>query len=109
MATITAQTVTATGLAPVYSAVTASDQFIPDPNGLVYHVKNASGASINVTVTDAGFSPAGNVGGNPVVAVPAAGERFIYLNPALVNAATGFITVAHSGTTSVTAALFRGV
>jgi hypothetical protein len=109
MATITAQSVVATGLTPVYSAVTGSDQFLPDAGGLIYVIKNGGGSTDNVTITDSGNSPAGNTGTNPVVAVPAAGERWIYMNPALVNANTGFITVAHSFTTSVTAGLFRGV
>lgn len=109
MATITAQSVVATGLTPVYSAVSASDQFLPDAGGLVYVVKNGGASTDNVTITDSGNTAAGSAASNPVVAVPAGAERWIYINPALVNPNTGFVTVAHSFTTSVTAGLFRGV
>lgn len=109
MATITSQTVVAAGTTPSYGAVSASDQFLSDPGGLIYHVKNGGGSPDTVTVTDAGSTLAGNLGTAFTVSVPAGAERVIYMNPNLVNPSTGFITVTHSFTTSVTAALYRGV
>ena len=108
MALITPQTVAKTGTALTYGAVAASDTFVPDSGGTyVYHVKNGSGASVNVTLTDAGTSPAGNAAVNPVVAVPAGSDRFILVPASYVNPSTGLVTLAHSATASVTAALVR--
>jgi hypothetical protein len=109
MATITPQSVVATGTTPTYGAVSASDQFASDPGGLIYHVKNGGGSPDTVTVADGGTTGAGNTGQSSTVSVPAGAERVIYVNPQLVNASTGFITVTHSFITSVTAALYRGV
>lgn len=105
MATISAQQI-GTGTLVTYSAVTASDQFLPDDD-LVYEVNNASGSSMNVTFTDAGSTPGGNLGQALVVAVPAGQVRRTYVNRAFVNPTTGFITVAHSATATITAALVR--
>ena len=109
MATITAQSVVATGLTPTYSAVSASDQFLTDPAGLIYHVKNGGASPDTVAISDGGSTTAGNLGQSLTVSVPAGAERLIYVNPALVNPSTGLVTVTHSFTPSVTAALFRGV
>lgn len=109
MATITAQSVVATGTTPANGAASASDQFLADPAGLVYQVKNGGGSTDNVTFSDGGSTQGGNLGQSFTVAVPAGAERLIYVNPALVNPSTGFITVTHSFTTSVTANLYRGV
>lgn len=107
MATITAQSWGGV-VTPTYSAVSASDQFLPDPNGLVYIIKNGGGSTDNVSITDAGSTPGGNAGTAVAFTVPAGGERHVFVNQALQNPATGFITVTHSFTTSVTAGLFRG-
>jgi len=107
MALITAQSVVATGLAPVYSTPTASDTFLPD-DGLVLHVKNANASATNVTVVDGGATAAGNPGTAAAVSVPATtGDRMIAVSRAAVNPATGLITVTYSVTASVTAALIR--
>ena len=106
MALSTVQAISAGGLNPAYATPNSSESIVPSDRQFL-HVKNASGASMNVTVTDAGSTPAGNAGPAIVVAVPAAGERMIFLPTALANPSTGLITVAFSVTASITAALFR--
>jgi len=100
------QSITPAGLAPAYATPNATEQIVPNDRQFL-HVKNASGSSMNVTITDPGTTPAGNVATNPVIAVPAAGERMIFLNMNLMNTVTGTIQVAFSSTTSVTAAVLR--
>lgn len=110
MAELTLQAITATGLEPVYSAVSASDTVkVNTAQRNFLHVKNGSGGSVNVTIeavkTSARVPGVGVVTvGDLVVAVPAAEERMIgpiteaYLEP------DGEATVKFSGTASVTAA-----
>lgn len=108
MALITPQTIGRTGTALTYTAVNSSDTFVPDSGGTYFvHVKNGSGASINVTLDDAGTTPGGSSPTDPVVAVPAGADRFILLPPSYVNPSTGVVTISYSATTTVTAALVR--
>jgi hypothetical protein len=106
MAVIVAQGISSTPLTPVYSAVSASDTFLPDDD-LIYVVKNGGGSPDTVAVVDASTTQAGNASANLSFSVPAAGERWLYVNRNAVNPNTGFITVTHSFTTSVTAGLYR--
>jgi hypothetical protein len=109
MALLTAQQITTTGLAPVYSAVAASDT-IQAGAGLFLHVKNAGGSPDTVTLVDAGVTPGGSAATSPTVTVPATtGDRMIAIPSAFANTGTGLVTVNHSSTASVTAALIRGV
>jgi len=81
-----------------------SSESVAPVEDLTLHVKNASGSSINVTVVDAGFTPAGGTGTIAPVAVPATtGDMYIAIPYAAFNPATGLITVNFSATTSVTA------
>jgi len=108
MALLTPQAIVRAGLAPVLSAVNATDTITADGSTFVLHVKNANAGACTVTLTDAGSTPGGSSASNPTVTVPATtGERFIYIPNSLVNPATGLITVGYSPTASVTAALYR--
>jgi hypothetical protein len=108
MALITKQQVVMTGLTPVYSAVTASDTFAIDDD-LFLHVKNTSGTSCTVTISDASLTAGGSVATNPTVVVPiTTGDKMIGPIPnVFVNTTTGLVTVTYSTTASVTAALLR--
>lgn len=106
MALTTVQTVTLTGLNPSYATPSATEQVQPVERQFL-HVKNGSGSSMNVTVTDPGNTPAGSSAQSPVIAVPAGAERMIYLPTSLMSPVTGTIQVAFSATASVTAALLR--
>lgn len=110
MALLTPQVASRAGLAPVYSAVTASDT-IAQAGGVAtfLHVKNANAAACTVTLVDGGKTPAGSAAANPTVVVPATtGDRMIGPLPnSLADPSTGLITVQYSVTPSVTAALVQ--
>jgi hypothetical protein len=108
MALLTAQVVVKTGLAPVYTAVNASDTITPVSGAKQYlHVKNGNAAACTVTIVDAGTTAAGSAATNPTVVVPlTTGDRMIGpLSNALADPSTGLITVQYSLTPTVTAAL----
>jgi len=101
------------GLGPTYSAVTASDTFVPTAAGgaaTFLHVKNGNAASCTVTVVQ---KTACSYGSNTpthdlVVSVPATtGDRMIGPIPAerYQDPTTGVATVTYSVTATVTAAL----
>lgn len=76
MAALALQRPGITGLAPAYAAAgAAGDTFPADPHAIV-HVKNNSGASINVTVDSKTLCNQGT-DHDLVIAVPAGGERMI--------------------------------
>jgi hypothetical protein len=113
MAALTVQTMLRAGLAPAFTAVTASDTITVETGERTFlHVKNASGASINATlvafITSVKIPGVGSVPmPNQVVAVPAGGERMIGpIPPAFVDA-SGNATVNFSAQASVTAAAIR--
>jgi hypothetical protein len=106
MAALLAQVPVPVGLAPVYNAVSASDT-VPNLGGkTVLLVKNASGASINVTLVGQGKMGYITVP-NQVVAVPAGADRLISLDPALFNDSNGQVTVQTSAQASVTMAVIN--
>jgi hypothetical protein len=109
------QQVTEAGITPTYAAVGATDTFVPSAADydkvFILHVKNAGGSPDSVSVDDPNSQgPAGATAYNPdvTVSVTNAQERMIRLNPIrrYVNTGTGNVTVTHSFTTSVTAAVF---
>lgn len=104
MALLVPQKIVAPSLTAVYSAVSASDTVAP--GGLLFlHVKNASGASINVTAVTPGNLATGAAYPDTVVAVPAAAERLIPLPDLYADPVTGLATITYSATASVTAAV----
>jgi hypothetical protein len=107
MALLTTQQVVKPRLTASYTAVSASDTITADPVAtLILHVKNAGGSTDNITISDAGNSPAGNPSTSYATSVANAAEGFIPIDPRLV-ASTGLITVTHSFTTTVTCAVLR--
>jgi len=110
MALRAVNTVTAAGVATNFTAVAASDTIASSDigsRGVIYEVNNASGGSINVTVVDPGFSPAGNAGTSVVNAVANGTRERMFIGPQHVDPATGVATINHSGTSSVTAEAYR--
>jgi hypothetical protein len=109
VALLTTQQVAMTGLAPTYSAVTASDTIPTESDGMFLHVKNANASPCTVTITDNSRTVAGAASANFSVSVPATtGDRLIGPIPrAAASSGAGTITVTYSPTSSVTAALFR--
>lgn len=115
MATYTVQSITEVGITPSYTAVGATDTFTPaagtEGHTFLLHVKNAGGTQDVVAVDDPNsVSPAGAQAFNPdlSVTVPVTtGDKMIRVpGTRFRNAGTGVITVTHTFTTSVTAAVF---
>ena len=116
MAVYTVQLITEAGLNPATTAVSATDTFAPaaadyDKTFILY-VNNAGGSPDSVAVDDPNSitNAPGSTAYNPdvTVSVTNAQVRYIRLTPVrrYVNTSTGNVTVTHSFTTSVTAAVF---
>lgn len=107
MAALTIQQIAEAGIVPAYAAVTVADSFQSDGRTFL-HVKNASGASINVTVTSQAGATPGLAQSNRVVAVAAGTERMIGPFPVQGYTDTGgLVQVAYSAIGSITAAALR--
>lgn len=101
------QPVVVSGLAAVYTAANVDGHSIDNKPGMVLHVKNGSGVSINVTCQ----TPA-TVGSlavaEDIVAVAAGAEKFIGpFDPGLFNQAGGDVYVDFSAVTTVTVAALQ--
>lgn len=106
MANINAQKAVLSGLAPTFTAAAAGGDTLPPIGAGVFIVKNASGASITVTVVTPGNTEFGVAQPDITVTVPAAGERHIGpLTPNLTDPTSNGINVTYSAVTSVTVAV----
>lgn len=97
-------------LEPTYAAASAGgDTFVNGDGRVILHVKNGSGASIDVTITTPYSLRGGIAVDDPVTAVPAGEDRMIGpFDPAVFNAAAGTgVSVSYSAATSVTVAAIR--
>lgn len=105
MATLAGQAIAVTGVTPSFAAASAGgDAANPNPRQFL-RVKNASGASINVTLAVPG-ALYGQALPDPVIAVPATtGDVLIYLPPEIADPSTGLVSWTYSAVTSVTVAL----
>uniref|UniRef100_UPI003F497116 hypothetical protein n=1 Tax=Arthrobacter silvisoli TaxID=2291022 RepID=UPI003F497116 len=92
------------GTAPTFAAPSASDTV---PIGSVLVVKNASGASINVTLTTPPTLETGDAYPDKVYAVAAGAEKWIPVLGVYQDPVTKVAAVAFSATASVTAAAIR--
>lgn len=111
MAALVAITPVVTGVSSAGAAVSASDTIdasILGSRGAYLIVTNAGGSTDTVTITDAGFTGAGNQlpSTSYTVSIGAGAEKIIFIKPSQVNTSTGLVTVAHSFTTTVTYQLF---
>jgi hypothetical protein len=110
MAQLTATSVTSAATTVTAAAVTTSDTVLSSDigtNGALLNVINASGGSINVTISDPNTTAIGNAGTAVAQAVGAGVDRWFRLSPGHVNSSTGVATVAFSSATSVTYKLIR--
>jgi hypothetical protein len=114
VATYTVQSIVEAGLNPTYTAVGSSDTFTPaagdESRVHILHVKNAGGSADTVAVDDPNsVSPAGAQSFNPdlSVSVPATtGDRLIRIPLPRCRQSNGTVSITHSFTTTVTAAVF---
>lgn len=105
MALLTATRPTAAGVTWSPAAVSSSDTIaIADlgTRGAYLVVINGGGSSDDVTVSDAGSTPAGNPANVTAVAVGAGASKAVLVSPRAADLGTGLVTVTHSATTSVT-------
>jgi hypothetical protein len=108
MAALAATTPTNTGTVTAGAVVSSSDtiaQSVLGSLGAYLLITNAGAGVDNVTISDAGLTPAGNPlpSGNMALDAVATGTSQIYIiRPAQVNPLTGLVTVAHSQPTGVT-------
>lgn len=112
MATLAKQAVTPGGLHPTYAACTGGGDLVTPGPGTVLHVKNASGGSLTVTVTDQGsVAPAGASAfvGDLVIAIPAGEDRMINVSDEgrFGRAADGKAVITYSGVTTLTIAALQ--
>jgi len=111
MALLALQTIVAAGLAPTTTAAAAGGDTVAlasatDVNSFL-QVTNGGGSPITVTLADPGTTPAGNTTTAPANSVAAGATKLFPLNPALVNASTGLISISYSAVTTVTVAAIR--
>jgi hypothetical protein len=106
MALLTPTAITTAGTTQTLAAVNASDTVVADDSCWLV-VTNGSGGSINVTISDSGLTPAGNAASTSAVAVGAGVTKLFPLTAKTNSASTGVTTITYSGTTTVTAAVFR--
>lgn len=113
MATLTRQKLLTAGLLGTYSSAAAGGDVVTNSDGKTFlHVKNGSGASINVTITAQQTSTEVNHYGtltvsNVVVAVGAGAEKFIGPFPQTAyNNSSDQIAITYSAVTTVTIAAY---
>lgn len=110
MAARSVNTMTAAGVVTNLTAVAASDTIASSEigdRGVIYEVNNGSGGSINVTISDPGLTPAGNVGVAVVNAIANGVRERMVITKNNVDPATGLVTITHSATATVTAEAYR--
>jgi hypothetical protein len=114
MATYSVQSIVPGGAVPTYGAVASTDKFPDDGKQRTFlHVKNGSGASVNVTISKGALSSRvvpgiGSVAiADKVVAVAAGADEMIGPFTDAYRDATGNVNVAYSATTTVTAAAIQ--
>jgi hypothetical protein len=78
------------------------------PNGAYLEIANGGGSPDNVTISDAGVTPAGSplTGGTFPQTVTNGTSRIFHIRREQVNPTTGLVTITHSFITSVTCKLY---
>ena len=108
MTLLATQSIVRTGLTPAYTAVTASDTFLPGAQTFI-HVKNAGASPDVCAIQVLAGDPPGLVISDLSVSVTNAQERMIGPFPSqfFADPVTGLATVNHGFTTSVTSGVFK--
>ena len=108
MALLTTQSISRAGVTPAYTAVAASDTFVPGVNTFI-HIKNGGGSPDSAVFAVVGGDPPGLTISDVTVSVTNAQERMIGPFPPqfFQDGTTGLCTVTHSFTTTVTSGVFN--
>lgn len=112
MAALTSITPTNTGAVSAGTAVAASDTIALSqmgPRGCYLEITNGSGGDDNITISDAGQSPAGNAVGTIADTIATGTSQIYRIHRSQANTSTGNVTVTHSATTSVTCKVFQAL
>lgn len=107
MAALSATTPARDGTATPGAAVASSDTIsrsVMGPLGVYLEILNGNAATDNVTISDAGATPAGSPlpSGQFSASVTNGTNKIFHIRPEQVNPATGLVTVTHSVTATVT-------
>lgn len=90
-------------------AVAATDTIaraVMGAKGCLLKINNGGGVTDNMTISDAGTTPAGTPPGTyPGVVANAAAKIFV-IDPSQVDLSTGFVTITHSSIATVTYELY---
>lgn len=108
MADLNVQEITEAGLNPAFVAASAGGDTFTNTGREVIHVKNGSGAAIDVTLVGANACEFGFTH-NDVVSVPAGGERIIDPTPTrrFVDKTTKKTSINYSAVANVTVAIYQ--
>lgn len=111
MGALAATVPTRTGTASPGAAVAASDTIhasLLGTLGVHLEILNGGGSTDNVTISDAGATPAGTPlsGGTYPGSVANGTNKTFYISPKQADPATQLVTITHSFTTSVTYKLY---
>ena len=105
MGALTAVTPTRTGVAVTGNNVASSDTIaaaLLGTKGANLEILNGSASADNMTISDAGSSPAGTPATSYPGTVAAGQNKVFYIAPSQADPTTGLVTVTHSQTTTVT-------
>lgn len=109
MGALVAITPTNTGVATPGAAVAASDTIstaVMGPRGAYLEILNGNASVDNITISDAGASPAGNPVTSIAGSVTNATNKVFFVRREQANPTTGLVTVTHSVTATVTYKLY---
>lgn len=98
-----------TGTATPGAAVASSDTInrtVMGVRGCLLEILNGNAATDNMTISDAGNTPAGTPGGTYAVSVTNATNKLFLIDPSQCDLSTGNVTVTHSVTATVTYKLY---
>src|SRR5262245_53902781 len=90
----------------VVSASDTIDRSLLGGNGCLLEILNGNAAVDNMTISDAGMTPAGTPGGAYAASVTNATNKIFKIHPSQADPITGLVTLTNSVTASVTYKLY---
>lgn len=105
MAALSSFTPVRLGTVSAGAAVAATDTIasaLLGTRGAYLEILNGGGSPDNMTISDAGNTPAGTPGGTYAATVTNGTNKEFFIAPSQADPATGLVTITHSFTTSVT-------
>jgi hypothetical protein len=109
MAALVATAPTRAGTTTAGAAVAASDTIargVMGSQGCLLEIINGNAGADNMTISDASATASGAAAAALAPSVPAGQSKIFWIKPAMVDLATGLVTVTHSVTATVTYKLY---